>query len=522
MRPGLASLDATDPRLVEKIRAARADFGVFAPWLKIRPEEGGRLVPFHLNSAQRFVRQRMAEAKAEGYRKFLLLKARKLGITTLGLGTGIHLIWRLKYFNALMTAHRGEDASAIFEAGRIMDREMPQLVRHEHPPPTRQEIAYPDMGSRLGIGTAAGHGVRRGDTIQFLHMTEAARYPRSAKDTIVGMIEAARAGIVWAESTAAGASGWFYDTWMENREGGPWYCLFLPWWLDDRNVVPLTREEIGDYEFTDEEAEWAVPNGVQPEQIEWYRQKSRLLGNLMRQEYPCTYLGSFAVSGRHYFDQEIVMAMAADRPAPIESRDDGATLIWEELEEGVRYVAGSDPCEGTANGDFAYCSVHRQDTGAQVARIRARWSPARFAKATHELCEEYRAEHRRCLIGPERNMREYTRRLQVLGAKLYRRTRPGGKVDPVPGWLTDSQTRPMMLAHLKDALEGDGGEEPGWLLLRDPAVLAEMTTFEDQGKGRYEANSGHHDDGIIAVAIALQMRRVPRPQVGFVSIGPRA
>lgn len=512
----LAAAAQLDPRFPALLRRLQR-FEHFAPYLKVRPEEGGRLVPLVPLPPQRYIL-----AECARHMRVLILKARRMGVTTIRLGKGVHNIWKRKYWNSLMLAHRDPDAQEIFESAQIMDRELPDFMRHERATVNRREIAYSLMSSKMTIGTAGGLGVRRGVTLQDVHLTEVARFTGDVADTIAGIEEAARHGRIVGETTAAGASGWFYDTWMQCADdpSAPWHCVFAPWYIDERNRLPLTDEERADWTPTEYEA--SIGADVPPEAWAWYRVKERSRGALMRQEYPSTALEAFVVSGRHFFEQERLARAVGDLPKPIAFEDNRCTLIWEQPEPGAAYVIGADPADGTPSGDYSYASVHERESGRQVARYRGRCVPSEFADILARLGERYH----RAFIGVERNRIETVRRLRKdLGypsSRLFFRRTPSGKRDREPGWVTSAQTRPLMLDGLKAALEGFDTElesdDPNlkgdaWLEIRDRVFFAEAQAFEDQGGGRYAANPGAHDDSIFAIAIAVQMRKQPTPRV---------
>lgn len=514
----LDHLRAADSTLVPRLDALR-HFDNFAPLLKVRLEDGGGLVPFNMFPAQREVL-----AKAGDHPRVLIGKPRRLGITTLFLAVGVHRINTRPYFNSLLTAHRDPDATNIFRTADTMDRHLPAGLRHERGRAQRREIEYPLMGSRLTVGTAGGAGAGRSDALQFVHMTEVSRYKGDVPNFIAGVLEAARAGQVVGESTADGASGWWYDTWMENREGdGPWRCIFMPWWSDLRNQVTDDHPEVVDFAYEEQGEEWARDNKLTPQQVVWYREKSATMpGRLVRQDYPPDDLTMFASSGRHFFDQELLVRLAAkvkdtprwfDRGAGDRAKlpDDlrpaaPGCIVWEPPQEGVRYVMAGDPADGTPHGHYAHALVLRKDDAREVARIRWKWPPREFAKYSDAMGRWYR----NAFAVPELNRREYARTLfkDYRYRWIFYRRDPKGVRHAEPGWWMDGKNRPMMLDFQRDAIEGTG-DEPGWHVPLDPEWYAESTTFEDQGGGRYEANPGKYDDGIITRGLALQGRNEP-------------
>ena len=521
MGRALDHLGAVDAELPAQLRRLR-EFEHFAPLLHVRPEEGGNLVPLHLYPAQRRVLIETGD-----HPRTLVLKSRRLGITTLYLGVAVHRINTRPGFNALMTAHRDVDATNIFRAADLMDRKLPAALRHQRGRAQRREIEYPLMGSRLQVGTAAGAGAGRSDALQLVHMTEVTRYKGDVEGFIAGVLEAARAGQVIGESTAYGAQGWFFDTWMDNREGGAWQCIFVPWWEDPRNTVALSQADRRNFAYEEQGEEWAKANELSAEQVTWYRGKAATLpGRVVRMEYPPDDLTAFASSGRHFFDQELIVKLQAqvkntprvftpgtgDRkllPDALRPAARGC-IVWELPQEGVRYVQGSDPADGTPKGHYAHSIILRKDNGREVARIRWKWPPIEFAK----YCDALGRWYRNAFTVPELNRRQFARTLFKTHRYrwIFYRRNPRGVRHPEPGWWMDGQNRPMLLDFERDAVEGTGSE-PGWHIPLDPEWYSEATTFEDQGGGRYEANPNKYDDGIIARGLALQGRQQPGARI---------
>lgn len=487
--------------------AATCGLKGFLPHLRIRQEEGGPLIPLVLNRAQRIIR-----AATRDHRHVLILKGRRLGITTWALAEALWRVWLRPHFAAVMIGHKSDDATNILQTAQIMHDNLPDYMQPPRETRNSHEIRYPRTdtagvphASALTVGTARGVGVSRGDALQWVHMTEAAFYPPDSATLVSGLLEAGRGGRVMMETTANGAHGDFYDLWMANRAGdGPWHTVFAPWWWDDRNRVTLTPKERAAYTYTPEERAWAEPAGVEPERVEWYRRKRRLLRTRMLSEYPCSDLEAFVATGRHFFDQVFIVDAARRCPPPIRTGENGALSVWEEPQDGASYVAGGDPADGTPNGSYSCLSIHKKDEHfRQVARLRGRWVPREFARLTARLCAAYN----QAFVVPERNRLEYVRALvHDEGYRfVFRRRNKSGEQDREPGFLTDGQTRPYMLDVLKAALEGDGETEP-WLIVNDPVFYGECMTFEDEGGGRYSAADGKYDDSIFAVALAVQGR----------------
>ena len=109
------------------------------------------------------------------------------------------------------------------------------------------------------------------------------------------------------------------------------------------------------------------------------------------------------------------------------------------------------------------------------------------------------------LIGIEANFSTFhNRRLQELAyPKIYMREREDAITRTIKmqyGFRTDRVTRNRVLAGLKIVLRDDAE------LINDTGVLREALVFVVNTQGRAEAMSGEHDDRIMAMAIAHDIR----------------
>lgn len=74
-------------------------------------------------------------------------------------------------------------------------------------------------------------------------------------------------------------------------------------------------------------------------------------------------------------------------------------------------------------------------------------------------------------------------------------------------WVTNSKTRPIMMAEYKVAINK-------WLITEmDSRVKSELFTFIYDDKMKEVAQVGYHDDWIMADAICRQMRKYPVPEI---------
>ena len=86
------------------------------------------------------------------------------------------------------------------------------------------------------------------------------------------------------------------------------------------------------------------------------------------------------------------------------------------------------------------------------------------------------------------------------GAHVYRRRKvidSMGMVEKAFGWSTDKITRKTVIDHLATEIVERNLDIP------DEDVMKELKTFVINDKGKPEAAPGHHDDHVLAAAIAV-------------------
>ncbi|MHB2008098.1 MAG: terminase, partial [Acidobacteriaceae bacterium] len=150
----------------------------------------------------------------------------------------------------------------------------------------------------------------------------------------------------------------------------------------------------------------------------------------------------------------------------------------------------------------ASIQVVEQRSGLQCAELRGHIAPPELAKRCAELAKEYN----QALLAVERNnhgmaVLAYLDTIERYPAIYEQRGQAG--------WLTTAVSRPAMIAQLGVALAT-------WPeIFSSSRLLAECRTFVRQSNGRTGAAAGMHDDCVMAMALALQVRAemAERPRV---------
>ncbi len=455
--------------------------------LKIRVKRGG-VKYLSLNRAQR-------EYSARCGKRNIVLKARQVGITT---------YIAARYFIQTITkpgtltvqvAHSEESAHALFHIVHRFWENLPSgrlqraLVKSRS---NLRQIVFPKLDSEYRVETAE-ENAGRGMTIHNLHCSEVSRWPRGGVETLASLRAAVVPdGEVVLESTANGAVGIFYDEWKKAAENG-YRQHFFPWWYEPTYAEEVKPGTVG--APTDEEKDLVARHGLTEGQIAWRRTRWRVMRGLAEQEYAEDPVACFLASGDCVFDLAAIEQAAAHAGRPTEAQENGKVLVWFPPNRGGQwqYIIGVDAAGGGTDGDYACAQVIERTMGIQCAELHGHYPPYELARRLVALGRMYE----NALIAVERNNHGFgvLAHLKDLGYdNLYEQ---GGQ----EGWLTSVVTRPAMIENLAAVLMA----QPE--LFHSPRLLEEMKTFVRRPEGHAEAAEGTHDDCVMAMGIALAVRR---------------
>ena len=508
--------------------------------LRIR-NRAGALTPLALNRAQ------IALARDRSPRK-IILKARQLGVTT---WVAARFFLRTITHPGTLTVQVAHDQESAEEIFKIVHRFLENLPEGLRLGPLRtsranvRQIVFPELDSEYRVATAADPNAGRGLTIQNLHCSEVARWPRHAAATLASLRAAVPShGEIVLESTPNGAAGCFYDEWQRAAESG-YSRHFFPWWHEpayqlDADPHPLTAEEI----------ELAQRHGLSSRQIAYRRDLQASFRGLAPQEFCEDAASCFLASGECVFDLEVIekrLEFAAQQYC--EQRDNGALCVWYPATASRQYIIGVDPAGGGSEGDYSCAQVIDRATGLQCAELRGHFPPQDLARRVAALAAEYnhallvieRNNHGHGVLAHLQNM--VNQRSTVIPNGSYSRlpearraealSEVGGREEPAVATRVEQAFRPAFEPAKKDwALAPDSLYEKngqlGWLttaanrgpmlanfaaqlvteprLFNSPRLLEECKTFVRQPNGTAAAAASAHDDCVMAMAIAQQVR----------------
>jgi hypothetical protein len=427
-------------------------------------------------------------------RRNIVLKARQLGITTYVAARFFVQTITQPGTTTVQVAHSQESAEEIFQIVRRFRENLPESVQKGALVTSRanvRQIVMPKIDSEYRVATAADLNAGRGMTIHNLHCSEVARWPRNGAETLTSLRAAVpEEGEIVLESTPNGAGGFFYDEWMRADETG-YTRHFFPWWFgegyEDRAA------ELSPDSYTDEQRKLAETHGLSAAQIAWRRNNRAQHRALAAQEFAEDADTCFLASGECIFDLEAIEESLRECGEPVEAHDNGRMLMWLPPHGDKQYIVGVDPAGGGSEGDYSCAQVIERRTAMQCAELHGHFSPRELANRLVALGDAYNG----ALLAVERNNHGYGV-LAHLRALEYRNVYQEGGQE---GWLTSAVSRPAMIENLAAVLV------LAPKLFRSRRFLQECRTFVRHLDGSSGATSGTHDDCVMAMGVAMAVRK---------------
>lgn len=282
-------------KAIERLARLRSDFPLFAgSVLKIR-DKAENLLPLELNSAQRYLHERLEKQRAEtGKVRAIVLKGRQQGISTYVGGRYYHRCTMNKRVNVYILAHEQPATDSLFSmVERYQDN-------NELAPKTgtanAKELRFERLDSGYIVATAGQKAGGRSRTISLFHGSEVAFWTNASAHFMASVqtVPDMPGTEIILESTAMGPSGEFYERWNDAVAGKSDYeAIFIPWFWQEEYRSPVDDS----FELSDEAEEKALSEvdyarlfKLDNEQMMWRRRKISEFRSALKfdQEYPAT------------------------------------------------------------------------------------------------------------------------------------------------------------------------------------------------------------------------------------------
>ena len=487
------------------------DFPSFCALLQVAHQEGGHRINFTLSPIH-------LQYIAERSGRDIVLKPRQIFFTSLEIARDVWWFLTKRGARVVVMVQSAEGNKAIEEIAmkiRIAFESIERLgveIPFSRKTNDEWEIASRDSTlAIIGAGASAAAAKKKGRSghINRLHLSETAfwEYGEETFNSIESSVSAENNTEICIESTANGASGFYYKMWRNAVDGTSAYKPhFFPWYEHPTYIEELDEGEVIVPQSKVEKA--LMAKGVAPERIKWRRNKIKKKGgneDLVDQEYPSDPETCFLISGRCFFDKLKLSAQIVECSPPIDKDARDHLWIWKKPVKGRQYVIGADVAEGGSHGDFSAATILDRETGEHVATLYGQVIPEEWAKLVAYTGKLYnwatiaveRNNHGHAVIMALRAMFKYP------PSQMY--THDDGKI----GWNTGERERTPMLDQL------NGSHRRGTFVSPDARVNGEMRTFIVNDSGRPEGAKGAHDDLVMCTAIAWAVRNRPQKQVGL-------
>lgn len=476
-----------------------------------------------------------------------ILKARQMGFSTLISALGFWWSSMNENSTYAVVAHKESSASSIFEKNKIFYDNLPRPLKPRTNRFNSERISFSIDGggglrSKIFFGTAGGGELFRGETILFLHKSEVAFWEDKSgtlKKSLNATVPYSPFSCIIEETTANGYNE-FKDAWDRSVRGEDNYIpLFVGW----NEMVEYALTPPKDFEASEKELKLQMDYDLSNAQLYWRRVKiaNDYDGNEMwfQQEYPLTPEEAFIASGSGVFDSDTIRQGYLSASKPIMEKAIESVMvkerlkIWEEPEtkeevefnqlvryneelQDYEYIRGDIEVARTkvyANytlavdtsglgADYNQIVVWHNIKKTMVARFGIKnINEERLAKIVVEIGEYYN----HALIVAEVNYSHAIYDYIVeLGYKNLYYTESVSRIDKKQnnrelGWKTTKLTKAPLISSLRALLN----ENPEAILDKEFWYETEYYVLQDVATNKMNAVSGHHDDIIMANAIAF-------------------
>lgn len=307
---------------------------------------------------------------------------------------------------------------------------------------TNTEMEFSNGSMITSIPTTEDAG--RSEAVSLLVIDEAAIVRWATKIWAAAFPTLSTGGSAIVNSTPFGIGNWYHQTWTEALNGSNGF-----------NPIRL---------------KWPM----HPERdLAWYNSMKAVLGpKRTAQEID----GDFLASGDSVFDLLDIKAIEDTlEDYDVERKMNGSLLIFKKAPKHVRFWIGADIASGRSRDYSTFSIMDRY--GEEYACFKGKIPPDRFADLLMRMGKDYNF----ATIAPEGNDigLSTVHRIQNEGyPKLYytvRMLKEKGEKKPkqekIPGWLTTSKNRPVILDELETDIRNDD------VIIKNPFFVSEAYTF---------------------------------------------
>ncbi|HCL4448326.1 TPA: terminase [Clostridium botulinum] len=484
-------------------------------FIKIVNKEG-KTVPFILTQEQR---QFVEGLEAEN----IVLKSRQLGLSVVSIALAIRQCIVYPNSCCLLVSYDQKSCNAVFGKLKQQFNSLPKWLKPETEANNRQEIKMCN-GSKITCVTAGNKELSRGDTLQFIHLSEFAfwKNPDKHLNSITQAIGTGATLII--ESTANGVN-LFHDLYFKSKNKENSFKPYFFNWIDGGSLFKkkykeavkrykaINNKNLIENDLDDEEKE-LLKLGASMEQLTWRRMTiSKTSLEQFHQEYPSTDVEAFIISGNSVFDNKKVSQALTNiknnktkyikkeniigLPSLLQQHIGRSFFIYQIPKAGKRYYIGADLSEGVGQ-DYSVIEVLDKN-GEQVAEFyNNKIKPYKMSEIINCIGHYY--NYALLTIEKASGGHSVIERLRYdlkyMNMTKYKSYDQFNKLIWNVGFDTNSKTKSLIINDLIELFEKNQ------LKINSERLLQEMQVFVSEN-GKMGAISGSHDDSVMSMALAI-------------------
>ena len=316
----MPELESIDLQLLQRLKD---DLPYFSSNFLIIKSKTKGIIPFVLNDIQLDFHHKIITRKKNCQPlKFVVVKARQLGLSTYIEARLFHRVLFEKAKNAFILGDKADTAASIFAMAKRYYDGLPPAFQIPLLNNSSKMLAF-NTDSLFRVGTAGADVIGRGTTNNFFHGSEVGFW-KNASEIVSGILQTIPEDLdseVYLESTTNGTTGdglYFYE--MANIGLNPdseYQTIFYPWFANKE----YRKQLIEPIKYDDYEKFLVKTYGLDAEQIFWRRNKLnnefKKREHLFKQEYPASLNEAFlrndnALIPSEYLDAAKSNVMTAD------------------------------------------------------------------------------------------------------------------------------------------------------------------------------------------------------------------
>lgn len=443
----------------------------------------------------------------------LVLKARQIGITWLGVGYALWKLLTMPGTRVLVVSINEDEAIKVVNRLFDMFNSLPEHLRFEAKitkptrdarPSTLIEFTFPDGRISSCVGLPSTRRAGHGETATLVLLDEYARHEYARESWKAVFATADSGGQILVISTANGVSN------EQTGEGNFFHHLYV------------NAEDYGiDVQF--------LPWDLHPERDEnWYETNARGLPSTDRAEqFPRSPEDAFINTGQCWFDLEALAWYSENAPlgelyrmhfvsdetgakAKIHKSELGMIRIYAQPDLTHEYAIGADVATGRGL-DYSCAYVVDLQTMAIVAELHNKLDADEFAQQLHFLGRWYKTARIAVEMGggygePVIISLRDGRKGRPHYPKLYRHAiqdRPDQRLMSNYGFPMNSKTRPQVINMIEQVVRERAVPALPRTLIMECRTFVRQKTLPSP-----RAQDGANDDRVMAFGIALEMYRL--------------